>query len=39
VGSQLNIETDLAGFSPRQLKAIEALDDPIVRWILYGGAL
>ncbi len=39
MAGKLNFERDLAGFSPRQMDAIEALDDPKIRWIMYGGAL
>jgi hypothetical protein len=39
VGATLNFETDLAGFSPRQLDAIEAIDDDRYKYIMYGGAL
>jgi len=35
----LNFEEDLAGFSPRQMAAVDALDDRKIRYILYGGAL
>jgi len=36
---QINFEKDIAGFSPRQMDAIKAIDDPQFKYILYGGAL
>jgi len=35
----MNFEKELAGFSPRQMVAIKALDDPRFKYLLYGGAL
>jgi hypothetical protein len=35
----MNFEQDLAGFTPRQMEAIAAMDDPTSKFILYGGAL
>jgi len=39
MADSLNFETDIAGFSPRQMSAIDHLDDEFSKYIMFGGCL
>lgn len=39
MGNGVDFEKEIAGFSPRQMDAISALDAKAYKYILYGGAL